>query len=184
MLMSGFQPKLSRKSRIFKSSLMVRWLRLAFLRSFMSLTLFGGTLWERRMLPSRESSHSKFKTYVASSWPRKHSMKMFHREKFPDSRKNLLLLTCSYTTIRGKNSRRRLLDPQVEAMASLRSLKLCKTKRRHWKAKMKTFDKGLGSWRLTRISPTRIAARKEQPWWTTTWTKWGTKVIFHLKLCE
>ena len=183
--MSGFQPWRSRKSRTSKGSSTVKWLRLASPRFSTSSTWFGGTSWERKTLQSRESLHFKFRTSVASSWPRKPLMKMCLKEKSRGLRRNLLSLTCNSITTRGVSSIRKRLGLPVEAvMAKSRLPKLCKTRRRPWRAKMKTCDRGLASLRLTKILPTRIAARKEHNWWTTTWTKWVTKVISHLKLCE
>ena len=182
---SGFQPWLSRRSRTSKDSSTVKWLKPVSPRSYTSSTWFGETSWGRKMQLSRESSPFKCRTCVASSWPRKPLMKTCLKGRSQGSRRNSLSLTCNFTTTRGVNSIRRRLDHRVAAvMAKSRLIKLCKTRRRPWRVKMKTCARGLASLRLTKILPTRIAARKEQHSWMATWTKWETKVIFLLKLCE
>ena len=139
--MNGFQPWLSRKSRISRLNSMEKWLRLAFLRFSTSLIWFGETSWERRMQLSKESSLFKSRTSVASLWPRKPSMKMSLKEIFLDSRRSLPLLTCNFTTIRDKHSMQRLIDRQ-EAMDNSRSHRRCRIRKRLLKVKMKTCVKG------------------------------------------
>jgi hypothetical protein len=85
---------------------------------------------------------------------------MCPKEKYQGSRRNLLSLTCNSTITREVNLIRKRLQEEA-LMAKSRLPKQCKTRRRPWRAKMKTLDRGLASLRLIKILPTRIAAKKE-----------------------
>lgn len=107
--MSGFQQKQWKKSKKSKKLLIQKWPRPASPNYFMNLTLFGGTLCVKKTRQLRENLLCKYKIYVVNLWPRKHLMKMSHKEKFPDWKKNCNLLICKFTIKKGRLIQSRML---------------------------------------------------------------------------
>ena len=108
MLMSGFQQRLSRKSRSFNLHSTVRCLKLAFLKFSMSSILFGVTSWGKKIKRSKENSPFRSKIFVDNLWQRRHLMRMSLKEKFPDWRKSSHSYKCRSTIKRDKLSKMRI----------------------------------------------------------------------------
>ena len=128
---SGFQQKRSRKLKNSNRLLMVRCLKLAFLRFFTSSILFGVISWGKKIKPSKESSLFKCRTSVDSLWRRKPSMRTSLKEKFPDWRKSSSSCKCKFTTKKDKLSRMRTrtkITCQVAPRTNWKWPRLCKSK--------------------------------------------------------
>ena len=82
MLTNGFQLKLSKRLKKFKTLSILKWLKHAFLKFFTSSTWSGETSWEKKMNQSRRNTLYKFKISEDNSWPKKHLMKMSLKEIF------------------------------------------------------------------------------------------------------
>lgn len=113
MQTNGSQLRLSKKSKNSKWLIKEKCLKLAYLRSFTSLILFGGTSWGKRTRQSKENSLSKFKTSVDSLWPRRHLMRMNHKERSRDWRKSSNSYKCKFTIKRGKHSKMKIKISQT-----------------------------------------------------------------------